>query len=143
MVQPVGPLEDLERNMMSFTSKASGGLKSLKVLSDHMGLSQRIRGSGKEFLSGTNTTFHREEERAKEEYFNVFRRHGLDLPYGTQAKFRSQSLSFVSSCERFRIAPTYAFHGKKHDRSHFHSRAEEERHTRVLLVHPLLRVFRL
>ena len=105
MVQPEAEMEGLERHMLSLTSKASGGLKSITTLSDHRGLSQGIRGSGEEFLSTTDTTFHREEEKAKEGCFEIFRRYGLDLPYGTQATFRSQSASFVSSWERFATSP--------------------------------------
>ena len=74
-------------------------------MSDHRGLTQGIQGSGEEFLSKTNTSFHREEEQAKERCFEIFRRYGLDLPYGTQATFRSQSASFVTSWERFATAP--------------------------------------
>ena len=105
MVQPKAEMEGLDRHMLSLTSKASGGLKGITTLSDHRGLSQGIRGSGEEFLSKTNTTFHREEEEAKQGCFEIFRRYGLDLPYGTQARFRSQSASFVSSWERFATSP--------------------------------------
>ena len=105
LVQPSTHLEGLERHMMSLTSKASGGLKHIVKLSDHRGLSQGIKGSGEEYLSRTATVFHREETRAKEECFRIFRRHGLDLPYGTKARFRGQSASFVSSWDRFDAAP--------------------------------------
>ena len=105
MVQPKAELEGLERHMLSLTSKATGAPKNIRKLSDHRGLSQGIQGSGEEFLSKTNTSFHREEEQAKERCFEIFRRYGLDLPYGTQATFRSQSASFVTSWERFATAP--------------------------------------
>ena len=101
MVQPKAELEGLERHMLSLTSKATGAPKYIRKLSDHRGLSQGIQGSGEEFLSKTNTSFHREEEQAKERCFEIFRRYGLGLPYGTQATFRSQSASFVTSWERF------------------------------------------